>query len=745
MKKWIIGLLILVLIVFSLIFYPNEETEYLEEPHGEHKLKIVVAGDNNFPPYEFVDEKGIYKGFNIDIMHAIAEAMNIEIQIYPMRWSDAVSSLEAGRLDAIQGMAKTPAREEKYRFTQPSSIHSSAIFIKRETDYIKGIDDLKGVRISYQVGDINEKRILNIPYAIPVSRYNQVEAIEALLNDEADVFIGNKPVAIYRLHKMKASHKVKTLDEPLGEISYGPVTLKDNEEIYIVLNRGLDKIKDSGEYDKIYKKWFGDKLSPAAINIRYYLKEIMIAIIAILIILLGLYLWNKRLQIEVENRTKELETANKNLKAHQEEVYNLAYYDTNTGLPNRLYFIEELDDSIKTLEEGEKLAVFFMDLDKFKHINDTLGHEIGDKVLEISGKRFRSMHKYNILARAGGDSFMLLIKDIDNKEEALKLAKKIVGDFKQPILVGEHKLYLTTSIGIGIYPEAGENSIDLIKNSEIALYRAKDMGGNSYFLYNKEIGENERLNLTKLNELREAVNNKEFVLYYQPKIDIRTREIIGMEALIRWDSPKTGLIFPDKFIDLAEDAGLIFPIGEWVIKEACRQNKMWIDKGYKPRRVSVNISPRQFQYYNFIDTVYEALEETGLPPKYLGLEITESIAIYDIEHTMELLEELKALGVFIIMDDFGTGYSSLTYLNEMSIDELKIDRSFIAGLENKEKNRAIANTIILLAKEFNILVTAEGVETRGQLDILEKLGCHKAQGYYFSKPIPAKEFEKLLD
>ncbi len=247
-----------------------------------------------------------------------------------------------------------------------------------------------------------------------------------------------------------------------------------------------------------------------------------------------------------------------------------------------------------------------------------------------------------------------------------------MGDFKQPILVGEHKLYLTTSIGIGIYPEAGENSIDLIKNSEIALYRAKDMGGNSYFLYNKEIGENERLNLTKLNELREAVNNKEFVLYYQPKIDIRTREIIGMEALIRWDSPKTGLIFPDKFIDLAEDAGLIFLIGgEWVIKEACRQNKMWIDKGYKPRRVSVNISPRQFQYYNFIDTVYEALEETGLPPKYLGLEITESIAIYDIEHTMELLEELKALGVFIIMDDFGTGYSSLTYLNEMSIDELK--------------------------------------------------------------------------
>ena len=221
------------------------------------------------------------------------------------------------------------------------------------------------------------------------------------------------------------------------------------------------------------------------------------------------------------------------------------------------------------------------------------------------------------------------------------------------------------------------------------------------------MGKQEYLNLTTLNELREAVTNDEFILYYQPKIDIKTRKIIGMEALIRWKSPRKGLVFPDKFIPLAEDTGLIFPIGEWVIKEACRQNKQWIEKGYKPRRVSVNISARQFQHYKFLDTVSNALKETGLEPEYLGLEITETVAVSDIDHTINVLKELKELGVFVIMDDFGTGYSSLSYLKEMSIDEIKIDRTFISDMEISEKNSAISNTIIILAKQFNILVTAE--------------------------------------
>lgn len=747
MKKRIFGLIGIIVIIIVSIVIEVEPSNPTEVPYEQgDRLKLRIAGDNNFPPYEFIDEKGEYKGFNIEIMRAIEDAMNIEIELIPMRWSDAINALERGLIDAIQGMSKIPSREEKFEFTQSTIINSSGIFIKKDTDYIRDIEDLKGARIAYQVGDISEDKIQEIPFAIMVPRHNQVEGIKALLEDEADAFIGNKAVAIHKLNKMRKADKVKIVGEPLGETSYGPVTMPGNSQVYSILNQGLTLIKDDGIYDKIYKKWFGDQLSFGYFSIRNYLKQIIIAVGVVFAIILVFIIWNKRLQIEVAKRTEELEMANKDLKSHQERIYNLAYYDTVTSLPNRLYFTEELEETIEGLNNGEILSVLYFDLDRFKHINDTLGHKIGDEVLKLVGKRLGTIrNKNNVLARASGDAYIMLIRDIKSEGEALKLAKKIIDEFNNPILVEKYRLYLTISIGVAIYPEAGRDSTSLIKNAEVALYKAKDMGGNSYFKYNEEMGKQEYINLNTLNELREAVTNNEFVLYYQPKIDIKTKDIIGMEALIRWQNPKRGLVFPDKFIPLAEDTGLIFPIGEWVIKEACRQNKEWIDKGYKPRRISVNISARQFQYYKFLETVSNALKDTGLEPDYLGLEITESVAISDIEHTIDVLRQLKELGVFVIMDDFGTGYSSLSYLKEMSIDEIKIDRTFVDGIETNEKNRAISNTIILLAKQFNILVTAEGVESREQLDILENLGCDKAQGYYFSKPIPEKEFEKLLD
>ncbi|NMB07215.1 MAG: transporter substrate-binding domain-containing protein, partial [Tissierellia bacterium] len=469
MKKGIIWLLGIILIIALFMVYTNKYPKPMEKNHkARDKLTLRIAGDNNFPPYEFVDEKGEYKGFNIDIMRAIEETVHIEIELIPMRWTDAVSALERGQIDAIQGMAKIPSREEKYKFTQSTSINSSAIFVKKETDYIRNINDLKGARIAYQMGDINEVKILEIPYAIMIPRHNQVEGLEALLNNEADAFIGNKAVAIYRLNKMKAANKVKVLEEPFGEISYGPVTMPENLEVYNILDEGLRKIKDSGDYDKIYKKWFGDQLSPGRFNLRYYLKEIIIISLVIIIILLGFFLWNKKLQIEVAKRTKELKIANENLKSQQERIYNLAYYDTATGLPNRLYFTEKLENTIESLNENEILAVFYLDLDKFKHINATLGHKIGDKVLKLVGERLRTTIANNTLARASGDAYIILIKDVENEDEALQLAKKIVDDFKQPILVEDYKLYLTVSIGVAIYPEAGIDSISLIKNAEVA-------------------------------------------------------------------------------------------------------------------------------------------------------------------------------------------------------------------------------------------------------------------------------------
>lgn len=738
----VLGLIIVLLVLILFFTYTSPKPIEKKETRST-KTTIRIAGDNNFPPYEFIDSKGEYVGFNIDIMHAIGEAMDVNIELIPMRWADAVSALKMGKVDAIQGMSKTLSREDFFQFTQATSIHGSSIFIKKETDYIRSIEDLQGVRIAYQKEDVNEKMILDIPYAIPVIRNNQIEALKALLDNEADAFIGNREMAIFQLHKMKAANKVKVLEEPFTELSYGPATTLDSPYVYNILDEGLTKIKDSGIYDAIYKKWFGYRLSPSSFGLSYYLRELVFISLVILIIFLAFLLWNKRLQVEVARRTKELETANRKLREHQRKIYNLAYFDPITRLPNKLYFIEQLERTIAKLDKSQVLGVFYLDLDKFKHINNTLGHKIGDQVLKKAGERLKEIEGDTILARASGDAFLKLVKDI-RTEGALDLAKRIIEEFRQPITVKKHTLYLTLSVGIALYPEGGRNSTSLIKNAKIAFYRAKDMGGNSYFKYNKDIGKQEYTNLNTLNELREAVTNNEFILYYQPKICIKSKEIVGIEALIRWHNPRRGVIFPDKFIPLAEDTGLIFPIGEWVIREACRQNKEWIDKGYKARRICVNVSPRQFQHENFLDTISKVLEETGLPPEYLGIEITESVAVSDIENTINLLKELRELGVAVVMDDFGTGYSSLSYLKEMNIDEMKIDRSFVTDIETNEKDRAISNTIILLAKQFNILVTAEGIEKEAQLKILESLGCDKAQGYYFSRPIPSLEFEKLL-
>lgn len=746
MKRRVIGVSILFLILIIISISINKYTKLSKESiDAKDKIKLRIAGDNNFKPYEYVDEKGEFKGFNVDIMKAIEKTMGIEIELIPMRWADAIFALDNGEIDGVQGMSKTEERKGKYTFTQSTVINSHAIFIPKEVVGINGIEDLKGLRVAYQARDVQEERIKEIPQAISIPRYSQIEGIQALLDGEADAFIGNKITAVYYLNNIRKTNKVRTIGEPLGETAYGPVTLPKNKLAYRLLEEGLNRIKQDGTYDKIYKKWFGHQLSYGHFVLRTYIKYIIIGAGVIGIVLLLLFTWNKKLQQEVAKRTNELETANKNLKAHQERIYKLAYFDPITDLPNKVYFMEELEETMENLTENENLGILHLDLDKFKYINDNLGHNIGDEVLKLVGLRLGNLiWEGDLIARDGGDEYLILLKNIKDISKIDTTVNKIIESFKKPIVSKDYELYLTTSVGIAIYPEAGQDSISLMKNAEIALYEAKEIGGNSYFKYNMQIGKREYDNLTTLNQLRQAVTNGEFILYYQPKFDIKTGEIIGLESLIRWENPRRGLIFPDEFIPLAEETGLIFSIGEWVLREACRQNKEWIDKGYKPRRVSVNISARQFQHYNFLDMVSNILEETGLEPKYLGLEITETTAISDITYTLDVLDRLKELGVFVIMDDFGTGYSNLSYLGEMNIDELKIDRSFIWDLDINEKNRAISRTIILLAKQFNILVTAEGIETEKQLNILKELGSDTGQGYYFSKPIPAKELEKLL-
>lgn len=429
-------------------------------------------------------------------------------------------------------------------------------------------------------------------------------------------------------------------------------------------------------------------------------------------------------------------------KKAEETIYYMAHYDSLTKLPNRTLFKQLLKKALfQAKQHQENLCVMFIDLDRFKNINETLGHSIGDKLLQLVAERLvNSVGKNNVISRQGGDEFTIYLPNIC-REQAEQVAKCIINTVSEPFLLENLELYTTPSIGLSMYPDDGDNKEKLIKNAEAAMYLAKEYGRNNYQFYTKELELAKIQKLRLETELRKALDNAQLMLYYQPKINIKTDEIIGMEALIRWNHPELGIVPPNQFIPLAEETGLIVSIGEWVIRTACRQTKILQNEGHKNLSVAVNISLRQFMQNNLHEVIQSILEETGLSPKYLELEITESMAL-DVDYTIRALNRIKSLGVSISIDDFGTGYSSLSYLSQLPIDRLKIDQSFVRNLNSR--NQAIIKTIIDMAYNMNIEVIAEGVETAEHVKFLREHKCTEAQGYYFSKPLPTYEFDKFL-
>lgn len=430
----------------------------------------------------------------------------------------------------------------------------------------------------------------------------------------------------------------------------------------------------------------------------------------------------------------------------EETVQHQAYHDALTGLPNKMLFNERLAiDLAHAHRRGEMLAVLFLDLDRFKTINDTLGHAVGDQLLQgVAGRIISHLPEDYTIARLGGDEFLILMPEVKHVDEVARMAKNILDAFKQPWLVSGHELFVTTSVGIALYPNDGDDVETLVRNADTAMYRAKEQGRNSYQLYAPAMNVKAFEQLVMENSLRRALDRKEFVVYYQPQVSLHNGQIVGMEALIRWQHPDLGIVFPSNFIPLAEETGLIVPIGEWVLKTACAQNKEWQKAGHAPIRVSVNLASRQFQQKDLVEMVSHVLSETELEPHYLDMEITESIAMEDADITLLVLRELTKKGIQISIDDFGTGYSSLSYLKKFPIHTLKIDQSFVRDITTDPNDAAIASAIIVLGHSLKLRVVAEGVETKEQLAFLKLQKCDQIQGFLFSHPLPAKDFEKLL-
>lgn len=428
------------------------------------------------------------------------------------------------------------------------------------------------------------------------------------------------------------------------------------------------------------------------------------------------------------------------------EIEHLAYHDALTGLPNRPLFMDRLIVALSQAHRGsQKLAVLFLDLDRFKNINDSLGHTAGDSLLKaVSDRIRRCVREGDTVARFGGDEFTMLIPRIENIEDAAKIASKIIETIKIPFLLGGQELFISTSIGVSLYPGDGLDPETLVRNADTAMYRAKEQGRDNYQLYAPDMNAQalERLDLE--NTLRKALSQEELVLFYQPQVSARTGAVIGLEALVRWQHPERGLLSPAQFISAAEVSGLIIPIGDWILRTACRQARVWQKKLDQKITIAVNLSARQFQQPDLVEQVRAALDDTGLDPSTLEIEITESNAMQNAENTIYTLRELKAIGVRISMDDFGTGYSSLNYLKRFPIDTLKLDQSFVRDVTTDPSDAAIVSAVITMAHSLNLKVVAEGVETEEQLQFLRRQNCDVIQGYYFSRPASAPDLEPFL-
>jgi diguanylate cyclase (GGDEF)-like protein/PAS domain S-box-containing protein len=435
------------------------------------------------------------------------------------------------------------------------------------------------------------------------------------------------------------------------------------------------------------------------------------------------------------------------LRNSEARMTHSAQHDFLTGLPNRLLLNDRVNRAIAMApRHKKKVAVLFLDLDGFKHINDSLGHPTGDKLLQSVAARLSAcIRSTDTVSRQGGDEFVVLLAEVEHEEDPAITAKRILGAVCEPHSIDQHDLHVTTSIGVSVYPDDGLDAETLIKNADTAMYQAKETGrqGYRFFKASMNVRAVERQSIEE--NLRRALERQEFALHYQPIINLRTREITGAEALIRWAHPTRGLLSPAQFIPVAEDCGLIVPIGNWVLHEACLQARAWMDAGLPRITMAVNISAIEFRQEDFLPGIFAILEDAGLDPKFLELELTESVLMKNSERAQDILKALRTRGVQLAVDDFGTGYSSLSYLTKFPIHDLKIDQSFVRQITSSPQETTIVTAVIAMCRSLRLRVVAEGVETQAEMAFLQAHECDEAQGYYFSRPVPPRQFAQLLE
>lgn len=823
------------------------------------KPVVVYQSEDNYPPYKF-SQNGKFNGFEIELSNIIFADGDYNVEFSTDSWSRVYDGVANDKIDTCGLVAINEERKRELLFS--NVVLKGYISIYTRSDFnIVSVKDLEQYHVGVGYKQYTEEILHDVVGIKNYSTFSTVEeALEALDKGTIDVLFENQEAVNYYLIEKELKTRIKSQESNLYPVQLAYGVRKGNKDLVKYVNKKLEYLISTGEYENLYQKYFG---AHSEYYDNYHRNKFIFITVLIIIIFILLQVHIKRLKKKITRAYRELrkhhewlevtissigeaiiatdekgvimftnleaqkmfslsedefmkkclnevlgglmdengapcsfsveEVINRGVKLNLESIsvlastdgnehlvtgailpirnelgeiigtvsaikditeikrsekriYDMEYYDSLTGLPNKALFSDRLNMALANARRsGLKCAIIILDLDNFKTINDTLGHACGDEILKQMGEKIKGyIREVDTVARFAGDEFIILQPNVRLLTDITRAVERIIEKFQKPWILEGREYYVTASIGIAVYPNDGEDEQTLIRNADIAMYKAKETGKNSYEMFMESMNKNIIDKLDMENSLRHALEKEEFVLFYQPQIDIKTGNIIGVEALIRWNREGIGLVPPMEFIPMIEESGLIIPLGEWVLRAACMQNVEWIRKGIKPVLIAVNLSAKQFQQQNLVKIIENVLNETGLDPKLLELEITESIAMQDIDFTIAVLKELREKGIRISLDDFGTGYSSLNYLKMLPIDTLKIDKSFVRDITSNSNEEAIAKSVISLAHKMHLSVVAEGVETKEQLEFLKEHMCDKVQGFLLSKPLQANEAEILL-
>ncbi len=704
----------------------NAERLWLQE-HPVIKLGI----DRSFPPFGSIEE-GAYIGFAADFMDLIAQRLGITFDIQTeVPWAETLEMARRQEIDMIAGMVHTEAREAYLNFT-PSYVTTASIIINdgHKNGYVGDLSMLRGKVVALEKGSFSSDMLRqHYPAIKQIEVKNTALALSLVDSGRADAYVGNAAAASYLIKRMGyrslfyAGRTEYSSDHSIG-------VTKNNPLLTSIMTKALDSI-DQQTRNQISERWFGMRVYPS----------VPLKVIIILATISGLLLAIAAYWIFTLRRTR------KALRRSEQQIRIQADYDTLTRLVNRRRFYELLTESIIQADEaGTRFGLLFLDLDQFKEVNDTLGHYIGDSLLQRAAKRIQTcVNASDIVARLGGDEFTVIIRNVRSKEDLNSVANRVCEAMSAEFLIQNHSIYVSSSVGITVYPEDARTADELLINADQAMYDSKDGGRNRYSFFDESMRQALIVKNQMLKDLRYAITDNQFELFYQPIVDLKSGKIHKAEALIRWNHPGRGLISPADFIPLTEESGQILEMGEWIFKEAATKVSEWRRQFNPDLQISINTSPLQYRDNGINVSLWvQYLHQLGTDGSAIIVEITEGLLMDSSKLVKDKLLELRDFGIEVAIDDFGTGYSSLSYLKRFHIDCLKIDQSFVGNLAIDSEDLALCEAIIMMSHKLGCKVIAEGIETKSQRDLLQQIGCDSGQGYYFSKPVPAAAFEKLI-